>query len=280
VKGSHIVVPRLFDHSFAYIFQHPDRRIVFAIPYESDFTLIGTTDLEFAGDPAKVAIDQGEIDYLCELCNRYFSHPVCPADVVWAYSGVRPLLEDSGPAASALTRDYRLELNNEGAPLLSIFGGKITTSRKLAEDVVDRLSRSLLTDGKAWTATSCLPGGDLEGNGPSGITVHSFDDFVQEQQRRFQWLPEALVTRYSRAYGTRIEQLLSGCKALSDLGPEILPGLYETEAIYWMEREWALTAEDMLWRRSKLGLHISADEARKLAAWLMQRGSCHATRLA
>ncbi|MGE5652398.1 MAG: glycerol-3-phosphate dehydrogenase, partial [Bacillota bacterium] len=180
IKGSHIVVKRLFDHPYAYIFQHPDGRIVFAIPYEQDFTLIGTTDLDYKGDVDAVAIEQEEISYLCALSSRYFRRSIVPADVVWSYSGVRPLVEDEAASASAVTRDYRLELDRRGAPLLSVFGGKITTFRKLAEEAVDLLAASLPVARGAWTEQACLPGGDLFGAHPSNRSVLEFDSYVQQ----------------------------------------------------------------------------------------------------
>ncbi|RJG04449.1 glycerol-3-phosphate dehydrogenase [Noviherbaspirillum sedimenti] len=274
VKGSHIVVRKLFEHPFAYIFQHPDRRIVFAIPYESDFTLIGTTDIDFQGDPAAVAIERQEIAYLCELCNHYFAQAISPADVVWTYSGVRPLLDEGAAAAATLTRDYHFELENDGAPMLSVFGGKITTYRKLAEEAIDRLAPLLQPARGAWTEHACLPGADFQGPTPSAAAAAGFGQFVRQQQQGFSWLPPRLVARYAHAYGTRIGQLLGGCSALPDMGEEILPDLFEIEARYWIEREWALTAEDMLWRRSKLGLHVPADGAAILAAWITGRQQC------
>jgi glycerol-3-phosphate dehydrogenase len=273
VKGSHIVVRKLFDHPFAYIFQHPDRRIVFALPFESDFTLIGTTDIDYCGDPDKVSIDKHEIDYLCALCSRYFARAVTPADVVWTYSGVRPLLDEPGEEALAVTRDYRLVLDDDGALLLSAFGGKITTHRQLAEEAVDLLASRLQAPSKAWTAGACLPGGDLDGAAPASMRACSFDDFLRRQQARYAWLPAPLVTRYAHAYGTRMERLLSDCASLADMGREILPGLFELEAAYWIDQEWALTAEDMLWRRSKLGLHMPADGAAVLADWIVRRAA-------
>lgn len=177
IKGSHIVVKRLFDHPYAYIFQHPDGRVVFAIPYEQDFTLIGTTDLEYHGDADKVAIDQEEVAYLCQLSSRYFQKPITPADVVWSYSGVRPLVEDDASDASAVTRDYRFELDNQGAPMLSIFGGKITTFRKLAEEAVDLIAPALSNRHGRWTIDACLPGGDLFGARPLNRSVLEFDAY-------------------------------------------------------------------------------------------------------
>lgn len=271
IKGSHIVVRKLFDHPYAYIFQHPDGRIVFAIPYERDFTLIGTTDLDYRGDADAVRIDQDEIVYLCELASRYFRTQLAPVDVVWTYSGVRPLVEDEAAKASAVTRDYRLELDVQGAPLLSVFGGKITTFRKLAEEAVDLLAGPLSILRGAWTADACLPGGDIFGARPANRAVLEFDLYLHELQIKYPWLPPALVSRYAHAYGTRIDMLLSGRMCIDDMGQEIAPGLYEAEVDYLMQLEWAVTAADILWRRSKLGLHLPSGTEAKLDAWIRAR---------
>ena len=275
-KGSHIVVRKLFDHPYAYIFQHPDKRIVFAIPYERDFTLIGTTDLDYRGSLDTVAIDAGEISYLCELANRYFEKPIGPQNVVWSYSGVRPLVDAATTSpvnASAVTRDYRLELDQTGAPLLSVFGGKITTCRVLAEEAVDLLCPVLSHRGSAWTAAACLPGGDLHGSVPSNRNVTEFARYVQKKQRDYGWLDALLVARYVRAYGSRIDQLLRGCNSITDLGDEIAPTLFAIEVTYLMQHEWAQTAADVLWRRSKLGLHLPTDTESTLSRWMQQRAS-------
>ncbi|HEX7633816.1 MAG TPA: glycerol-3-phosphate dehydrogenase, partial [Noviherbaspirillum sp.] len=268
IKGSHIVVKRLFDHPYAYIFQHPDGRIVFAIPYEQDFTLIGTTDLDYQGDVNTVVIDQDEINYLCDLTNRYFCKPVVPGEVVWSYSGVRPLVEDEAASASAVTRDYRLELDKEGAPLLSVFGGKITTFRKLAEEALDMLSPLLPARCCAWTENACLPGGDVYGDHPANRSVLEFDCYVHDLQQKYTWLRAALVARYARAYGTRADTLLAGRHSMADMGEEIASGLYAAEVDYLMRCEWAVNAADILWRRSKLGLHLPKDAEAKLDAWM------------
>jgi glycerol-3-phosphate dehydrogenase len=268
IKGSHIVVKKLFDHPYAYIFQHPDGRVVFAIPYEHDFTLIGTTDLEYHGDTGKVAIDQAEIAYLCELSSRYFQKPITPADVVWSYSGVRPLVEDESSNASAVTRDYRFEFDTAGAPMLSIFGGKITTFRKLAEEAVDMVAPKLGNRQAGWTADACMPGGDLFGAKPVNKSVLEFDRYIEGLQLQYHWLPAKLVARYARAYGTRIHKLLTNRKALADMGEEIAVGLFSAEVIYLIEHEWAACAADILWRRSKLGLHLPRDMEQTLDAWI------------
>ncbi|WP_440130237.1 glycerol-3-phosphate dehydrogenase [Trinickia symbiotica] len=256
VKGSHIVTRRLFEHDHAYIFQNPDKRIIFAIPYEREFTLIGTTDVEYHDDPARVAIDDAEIRYLCESINRYFKRKIAPADVCWSYSGVRPLLEEEGAAdPSAVTRDYRLELDTgtnasgSDAPLLSVFGGKITTFRKLAEEAVDLLGEALDHRAPGWTAGAALPGGDIA-NG-------QFDRFAARFASGHPWLPAELVHRYARAYGTRAERMIGEARSVSDLGAELAPGLYERELAYLSGAEWARCADDVLWRRSKLGLHLA-----------------------
>jgi len=274
VKGSHIVTRRLFDHDHAYIFQNPDKRIIFAIPYERDFTLIGTTDVEYTSDPARVAIDRDETQYLCDSINRYFKRKISPADVHWTYSGVRPLLEDENAAnASAVTRDYRLEMDDgEGAPLLSVFGGKITTFRKLAEEAGDMLCRALDRDAPAWTAGAPLPGGD--------IANAKFDAFADAFAKRHRWLPAPLARRYARAYGTRAARVVGNAQSLADLGAEIVPGLFEAELRYLRDTEWATCAQDVLWRRSKLGLHVAPgtlDAARTaLDAWFAAAHAPHA----
>ncbi|QYF92809.1 glycerol-3-phosphate dehydrogenase [Massilia sp. PAMC28688] len=268
IKGSHIVVPRLFEHPYAYIFQHPDGRIVFAIPYEGAFTLVGTTDLDYTGDLDQVAISTEEVAYLCQLANRYFARPIAPADVVWSYSGVRPLVHDPAASAAAATRDYRLALDTGGAPLLSVFGGKITTYRKLAEQALARIAPLLDNAAPAWTAHACLPGGDLFGERPTKRGILEFEAWAQQLAWSWPWLPAALAARFARAYGTRTACLLAGCAGMGDLGRQIVPGLYEAEARYLMKHEWARTGADILWRRTKLGLHAGAGSEAQLDAWI------------
>ena len=264
VKGSHIVVPRLFAHRFAYIFQNEDRRIVFAIPYEHDFTLLGTTDVDYRADPAAVAIDAGEVSYLCTLANRYFRQQLSPANVVWSYSGVRPLLADESTDPMRVTRDYALELDRQPLPLLSVFGGKITTYRRLAEDAVNRLTAALGVRARPWTAGAKLPGGVL----PQG----SLAVFLRTLERRYPWLPARMRRRYAHAYGTRLERLLGTAGTLADLGSELLPQLYEREVEYLCREEFARTAQDILWRRTKLGLHLLNVDAGPLERWLEAGG--------
>ena len=261
VKGSHIVVPKLFAHRFAYIFQNIDRRIVFAIPYEEEFTLIGTTDVDYHGKPGEVHIEEAEVAYLCDTVNRYFARKVTPAEVVWSYSGVRPLLDDKAGDPSSVTRDYKLEMEREDAPLLSVFGGKITTYRRLSETAVDQLAHALNFRSRPWTAKAHLPGGDLPGG--------SLARFLRNVERRYPWLPATLRTRYARSYGTRIDRVIGNARTLADLGEEVLPQIYASEIDYLRREEWARTAEDILWRRTKLGLHLPSGAAETLDAWLL-----------
>ena len=260
VKGSHIVVPRLFAHEFAYIFQGADGRVVFAIPYEGNYTLIGTTETDYTGDLASPAIDEREIGYLLDLANRYFSSDLSRKDVAWTFAGLRPLLADPRDRATSVTRDYVLDIDSDGPPLLSIYGGKLTTFRKLAEDVVDALSPQLGCSAPHWTAGTALPGGDM----PNA----DFDAYLKSLAARHAWVPAPLLHRYARTYGTRAERLLEGARAIADLGEEVLPGLHAREIDYLRREEWAVDAEDILYRRSKLALHVAADGPAVLDAWL------------
>jgi glycerol-3-phosphate dehydrogenase len=263
VKGSHIVVPRRFAHDHAYILQNPDKRIIFMIPYERDFTLIGTTDVEHHGALGEARIDAGEIAYLCEQASRYLREPVSPADVVWTYSGVRPLLDDESGNPAAVTRDYSLELDTHGAPLLSVWGGKITTFRKLAEEASDHLAGPLNAPRGAWTRGASLPGGDLGAwVGPPQRPDTDFQRFVQALCLRHPTLPEPLLRRLARAYGSRVSQVLD-----EPLGDEVAPGLFEAELHHLHAHEWATRADDVLWRRSKLGLHYTPAQREAVARW-------------
>ena len=264
IKGSHIVVPQIFRHRFAYIFQNSDRRIVFAIPYEREFTLIGTTDVEYHGQPQDLEISAPEVDYLCATVNRYFTRQIGARDVVHSFAGVRPLLEDESADPAKVTRDYALELDSQEAPILNVFGGKITTFRRLAEEAVDKLCQALKVEAAPWTQLAVLPGGDLPG---ASLAV-----FLRAVARRFPWLPTAVRERYARAYGTRISKVIGAARSLAMMGEEVLPGLYEREIDYLCGYEWALTGRDILWRRSKLGLHLPPDSEARLDAWLADRG--------
>jgi glycerol-3-phosphate dehydrogenase len=251
IKGSHIVVPRLSNGDHAYILQQPDGRVVFALPYE-DLTLVGTTDVPVAA-PEDAVISADEIDYLCAAVNRYFERQTAPAEVVWSYSGVRALFDDGAPSAQAVTRDYRLELDDDpGAKLLSVFGGKITTARALAAEALELLG----IEGRRSTATNALPGGDL---------TPAFNEWLIELGA---WLPRPLLRRLAEAYGTRLRDLLGGATELGDLGRHFGAGLYEAEVRYLREREFARTAEDILWRRTKLGLRLGPEQRDAVAAFL------------
>ncbi|MEQ9345902.1 MAG: glycerol-3-phosphate dehydrogenase [Thalassospira sp.] len=264
VQGSHIVVPKLFDHEYCYIFQNPDGRIVFAIPYEQDFTLIGTTDRDYKGDPAKVAISSEETEYLCQLANTYFEKKITTDDVVWAYSGVRPLYGDGSEDASQVTRDYVLEIDrgdrtDNGAPLLNIYGGKITTYRKLAESAMSKLCPLLGHDDTRWTATKPLPGGD--------IPDADFERYLTAMHNKFPWIPQSHIYRYVQNYGTLTNTIIGEASDLKGLGKHFGDDVYECELRYLVDAEWAKSAEDVLWRRSKLGLHLSDKTRNAIVQW-------------
>jgi glycerol-3-phosphate dehydrogenase len=252
VKGSHIAVPRLWEGDQAYILQQADRRVVFALPFQDDLTLIGTTDVEVAR-PEDAAISPDEIRYLCEAADRYFTKQVVPADVVWSYAGVRALHDDGHGAARTVTRDYHLELGQGPGPkLLSVFGGKITTARALAQQALDLLK----VDGRRSTGWMMLPGGDL------------YPAFVDWLRGLTAWMPLPMVDRMSKAYGTRFKDLLGGADSLPALGRHFGAGLYEAEVRWLVEREFAVTAEDILWRRTKLGLRFGPGQTQALEAYL------------
>ena len=267
VQGSHIIVPRLYDGDYALLLQNPDRRIVFVIPYEQRFSLIGTTDIPYDGDPAAAAIGAEETAYLCASVNRYLRTAVAPADVVRSYSGVRPLYDDHAAEASAVTRDYVLDLDTApgGPPLLSVYGGKITTYRRLAEQALGKLLPAMgRPAAPGWTATAPLPGGDLPGA--------DFPAWSAAFAARHAFLPPALAHRLARAYGTHAERILDGARSLAALGTDLGGGLTAAEASYLAAEEFAVTAEDILWRRSKLALHVPAGTAERLARFLRERG--------
>lgn len=258
VRGSHIVVPKLFRHPYAYIFQQPDTRIVFAIPYEREFTLIGTTDVDHDGPLDHVEASAEEIAYLCEAASRYFAKAVTPANVAWTYAGVRALVDDGSARPEAATRGYRLPLSEpgEGAPLLGVYGGKITSYRHLAEEAVDALAERLpALAGEAWTAHAPLPGGDFPHDAQGAL--------IEDLRREYRFLSEAEATRIGRAYGTRARRWLGQARRWADLGRNFGAGLSEAEIDYLKREEWARTAEDVLWRRTKLGLHMR--EAKRAA---------------
>jgi glycerol-3-phosphate dehydrogenase len=264
VKGSHIVVRRLFDHDHGYIFQTGDGRVVFALPFADDFTLIGTTDRSFAGDPTGVAPDADEIGYLCAAANGYFRAQIGAADVVWSFAGVRSLYDDGSKKAQDTTRDYVLDLDEQGgeAPALDIYGGKITTYRRLAEAALERLAH-VLTMGPAWTADSHLPGGEFP---PGGLAA-----LLAATRRSRPFLSEQHALRLVRAYGTRVERMLAPARRMEELGPCFGADLTAAEVRYLMDREWAQTADDVLWRRTKLGLRFSPAQREQLARFMSDR---------
>lgn len=262
VQGSHIVVPRLYAHDSAYLLQQPDQRIVFVLPFEQDFTLIGTTDVDFEGDPAQVRPARDEVDYLCTAANRWLRTPVQPTDVVWQYSGVRPLLADHHHDAAKVTRDYRLQLDASQAPLLSVLGGKLTTYRTLAEEAVDQLGVALGRTEPAWTAAgAALPGGDI---GAAPVVLARLQD-------RYPGLPPALLATLARRYGSRAPVVLGDAVSTAQLGTAFGAELYQREVDYLVAHEWVRTREDLLWRRTKLGLRLDAAQCEVLAQYLALR---------
>ena len=260
VTGSHIVTKKLYEGRHLYMFQNPDKRIIFAIPYEQDYTLIGTTDEPYKISDGEIKISSKETNYLLKAASEYFAKPVTKADIVWDYAGVRPLYDNKKQNASAVTRDYVFDLKDEDTPpILSIFGGKITTYRELAEHALEKLEKHFPKMGGDWTAKAVLPGGD--------IPDADFDAFLDGLLSRFRWLEPSVLRRLARAYGTRIEHILGDAKSKSDLGRDFGGGLFEAEARYLIKTEWAKTSEDILWRRSKYGLHMEPEEIAAFAAW-------------
>ncbi|MBI3145231.1 MAG: glycerol-3-phosphate dehydrogenase [Pseudogulbenkiania sp.] len=256
VKGSHIVVSRLYQGEHAYLLQSGDRRVVFVLPY-GDFNLIGTTDVPFDGDPAALSASAEEIDYLCRVVNEYFRQPIRPQDVVWSFAGVRPLFDDGSPSATAVTRDYHLELDGTDAPLLSVFGGKLTTHRQLARAALTRLAPRFDLE-LPNDPPPALPGGVLP--------TLTLDAYREQLARRFSWLPRPLLGALLQRHGSLIEVLLQGASTLADLGTDHGGGLYQREVEYLIEREWARQPDDVLWRRSKCGLAMSTAERQAFAA--------------
>ncbi len=260
VQGSHIVVPKLYTGNHAYILQNQDKRIVFAIPYLEQFTLIGTTDVAFKGDPGNVHITDNEIDYLCELMNHYFKKPVQKSEIIWSYAGVRPLYHDNSGTLAKTTREYHLELSTDSCPpYLSVIGGKITTARVLAEDTLSQLKPYFNAMQPAWTKDAYLPGGDLDSD---------WQTFVTKLQTTYSWLPQQQCHRYACAYGTHSTDLIGDANCLEDLGQYFGADLYEAEILYWIKNEWAQTPEDMLWRRSKLALFLTVDQIHAVTQYL------------
>ena len=275
VQGSHIVVRKLYDHDRAYMFQNSDGRIVFVIPYQDDFTLIGTTDRDYHGDPSKVKATDEEIQYLCDAVSEYLARQVKPADVVWDYAGVRPLYDDGASEAKAATREYVLELDLPGgAPLLSIYGGKITTHRRLAEEALEKLGPYLkgTRAREGWTGKAALPGGDMD--------VSAIPALTAELMRDYPFLSIAHANRLAHAYGTRAIKVLGTAKSMGDLGQAFGASLTEAEVRYLMAHEWAQTADDIVWRRSKLGLRLPPQEVAAIDAWMTNQRAAPRSQLA
>ncbi|PSW19330.1 glycerol-3-phosphate dehydrogenase [Photobacterium sanctipauli] len=264
IKGSHIVVPRVHDQEQAYILQNEDNRIVFVIPYLDRFSIIGTTDVEYKGDPREVAIDESEIGYLLDVYNQHFNHQIARDDVVWTYSGVRPLCDDESDSPQAITRDYTLDLEQQGdeAPLLSIFGGKLTTYRKLAETAMVKLAPFFPTMGQPWTAQSYLPGGEAGFNAKWRISMLT---------RTYPWMPALTAERLVTNYGSRTEQIMAGVRGEADMGEHFGEGFYARELDYLVEHEFVCDAQDALWRRSKLGLYLNESQQQAVADYLDSR---------
>ncbi len=264
VRGSHIVVNKLFEHEQSYILQNPDGRIVFVIPYEKDFTLIGTTDADHDESLEQINIGEDEKRYLCESVSRRFKQSVGTDDIVWSYSAVRPLFDDGKSDAKSVTRDYQIvtETSDSGAPLISVLGGKITTYRKLAEDVLREIKRFAPDLPPPWSATHSLPGGDFDHQG--------FEQQVRRLEVEYPFLSDGHASRLTRLYGTRARQLLGSAEGSSDLGRLFGSDLYEVEVRYLIDQEWALSAEDILWRRTKEGLRLSRDQAQALDAFVKE----------
>ena len=270
VQGSHIVVRRKFNHPKAYFFQNSDERIFFAIPYEQDYTLIGTTDRDFDGDPADVSISEDEIDYLCAGASHYFKEPVTRDDIVWTYSGVRPLYDDGASKAQEATRDYVLRADGGSGPkLINIFGGKITTYRRLAESVLAKVAEAIGPVGRPWTRGSSLPGGEFD--------VRGYADLLSKTRSGYPFLESAQAERLVRAYGLRCEDILGKARTADDLGEHFGHGLHEAEVRYLMKNEWALGAEDVLWRRTKLGIRFTAEQAARLQAFMTENKQLRAS---
>jgi glycerol-3-phosphate dehydrogenase len=255
VQGSHIIVKKKFDDVRAYFFQNPDNRIIFAIPYETDFTLIGTTDRDYDGDPSQVKISDEETQYLCNAASEYFAEPVTKDDIVWTYSAVRPLYDDGASKAQEATRDYVLKLENKDgeAPLLNVFGGKLTTYRRLAEHALEKIGEAIGDKGTPWTGKSSLPGGDFAATG--------YEAEVRKLTTKYSFLSERQARRLVRLYGTKAYAILGDAKSVEALGQHFGGDLYEREVEWLMRQEWARTSDDVLWRRTKQGLHFSKEEA-------------------
>jgi len=265
VKGSHIIVKRLYDGDHCYLFQNADDRVIFTIPYENDFTLIGTTDSSFDGDRNQIEISNEETQYLCEAVSEYLHTPIEPADIVWRYSGVRPLYDDNSDNNSTITRDYVFDIDaeNSSPPILSIFGGKITTYRKLAEHALEKIGDHIKVKGKSWTASAALPGGN--------IANADFEAFFASIVSQYSWIPRKTLRRMAKCYGTRLADVIGSAQSIDALGKNFGHGLFEAEVTYLINKEFATTPEDILWRRTKLGLQFAEKEMSDFIEWFEEQ---------
>ncbi|WWP01129.1 MAG: glycerol-3-phosphate dehydrogenase [Candidatus Dasytiphilus stammeri] len=262
IKGSHIVIPIINQQKHAYILQNEDHRIVFVIPWMGDFAIIGTTDIEYNHDPQNAKISDEEITYLLKVYNKYFKKIICKEDIVWSYSGVRPLYDDESDSPQSITRDYTLEISevNGRTPLLSVFGGKLTTYRKLAEQSLNKLAKYYPQSGPAWTKNNILPGGNLSGN---------LDDYAANIYRRYLFISKSLAQRYAYTYGSNSEIILNQISSLSDLGEHFGQNFYEAELRYLVNYEWVYQLDDAIWRRTRLGLWLTEQQKKRIADWLL-----------
>ncbi|HTU64076.1 MAG TPA: glycerol-3-phosphate dehydrogenase, partial [Polyangiales bacterium] len=266
IKGSHFVTRKLYQGDQAYLLQNEDKRVVFVIPYNGDFTLVGTTDKAHEGDPAEVAMDAEEEQYLLSVFNRHFKKQLSSADILWRYSGVRPLCDDESDSPSAITRDYTLEVqaDDQGKlPVLHVFGGKLTTYRRLSEAALQGLKPYFPNMAASWTRDAILPGGDIGSD--------DFGAWRAQLESQYAWLPAQITARLADAYGSRIHQLLAHCQSMADLGAHFGSGLYQREVEFLIAQEWAESAEDILWRRSKLGLRMNAAQVQALARFVREK---------
>ena len=272
VQGSHIIVNKMFEHDRCYIFQNDDNRIIFAIPYEQDYTLIGTTDRDYNDDPGKVKISQEEIDYLCDAASEYFKVPITEEDMVWNYSGVRPLYDDGASSAQEATRDYTLKLDKgeDGeASMVNIFGGKITTFRKLAESMMDIVEEQIGAKEPEWTKGASLPGGSFK--------AEEYGKLIAKITNNYPFLSNKIATRLLQAYGMRAFKILDGATSIEDMGQDFSgdtdAGLYAREIDYLIDNEWVRDADDVLWRRSKLGIKVKGEAVAQLQTYIETRRS-------
>ena len=263
VQGSHIIVPKLYEHNYCYMFQNRDKRVIFVIPYENDYSMIGTTDVDYDGDPDRVHCTDAERAYLCETTNEYFKVQITPSDIVWDFAGVRPIHSAEGVSAQTASRDYLIKVENKDKDplLINLFGGKMTAGREIGEKVLDKLAPLLGCTKPAWTHDSCLPGGDIE----------EFDIFYHEKRRQYPFLKPNTIHRMCRFYGTYIDRLLNDAKTLEDMGENFGADLYQKEVDYMIQYEWAHDLRGIIWIRSRIGLHINSEEQKRLEDYLKNK---------